>query len=297
VAIAASSSIWTSSQYHPELLARYSEPTGVERLFDPTANVQPARPDRQTAYEHIDIIPVTAILARQDLSRASNGRNIGSTQPLPTPLPKLLSDYDYLFSTAPAAKMSLAELRRIVCLRFLVISLGDRWWHADSPATVSGTFYRASGSSQSPFEVLGYVVSKFTSVYPTFLTHVPHPNPENLRQRSLSDRHPRPSANFGRGRSMRHSHYAPYPLPMAQTSPSQFFDEFAARMPRTRGSRRPSEALSALTSRTQLALGEKRPRTPPGRGAVPCETRIVYGSRLILSLIRFKPRALFDEEC
>ncbi len=275
-------------------LPDHSEPTGVERLFDPMANVQPRDLIRQTAYEHIDIIPVTGHFARQDLSQREQWEKHRLHTALADALAELLSDYDYILLDCPP-RMSLPSYAALCASDFVVIPLEAADWGARGTATVRALLQSVRKFHNPRLKLLGYVVSKFKRTRTFQLTYLAQIR-QHLRRRSLPDRHPRPLPSSS-GPSMKAFPLRSIPpLPMPQTSPA---NSSTSSPPELRKNTRESaafRALSALNREPQLALGESESHTPARQeGRVPL--RNTY--RIELSLIEpdpDQPRHFFDEE-
>jgi len=152
-------------------LPDHSEPTGVERLFDPMANVQPRDLIRQTAYEHIDIIPVTGHFARQDLSQREQWEKHRLHTALADALAGLLSDYDYILLDCPP-RMSLPSYAALCASDFLVIPLEAADWGARGTSTVRVLLQSVQKFHNPRLKLLGYVVSKFKRARTFQLTYL-----------------------------------------------------------------------------------------------------------------------------
>ena len=208
-------------------LPDHNEPTGVERLFDPNDSAEPRDLVRQTAYRHIDMIPVTGHFARQDLSQPGQWETQRLQAALADAVTDLLPDYDYILLDCPP-RMSLASYAAL----WRRISSSFPWKRpiggARGTASVRAVVQRVQRHDNPRLKLLGYVVSKFKRARTFQLTYL-----AQIRQ-SFGDRSFRPPSPISPGSndlSMRASrlHFIP-PRSHAAGIARQFFDEFTARI-------------------------------------------------------------------
>jgi len=152
-------------------LPDHTEPTGVERLFDPNADTEPHDLIRHTAYEHIDIIPVTGHFARQDLSQREQWEKRRLHSALADALAELLSDYDYILLDCPP-RMSLPSYAALCASDFVVIPLEAADWGARGTAAVRALLQSVRQFHNPHLKLLGYVVSKFKRTRAFQLTYL-----------------------------------------------------------------------------------------------------------------------------
>ena len=152
-------------------LPAHTEPTGVERLFDPSADIEPQDLVRQTEYASIDIIPVTGHFARQDLSQSAQWERQRLHTALADAVTELLPAYDYILLDCPP-RMSLASYAALCASDFVVIPLEAADWGARGTAAVRAIIQRVQRHDNQRLKLLGYVVSKFKRARAFQLTYL-----------------------------------------------------------------------------------------------------------------------------
>ena len=141
-------------------LPDHSEPTGVERLFDPGADDDPRDLVRHTEYSHIDLVPVTGLFARLDLAQPEQWEKGRLHTVLADAVTELVADYDYILLDCPP-RMSLPSYAALCASDFVVIPLEAADWGARGTATVRAVVERVRRRDNPGLKLLGYVVSKF----------------------------------------------------------------------------------------------------------------------------------------
>jgi len=141
-------------------LPDHSNPTGVERLFEPTDDAEPRDLVRQTALSNIDIIPVTGHFARLDVSQPGQWESQRLHAALADAVAELLPEYDYILFDCPP-RMSLASYAALCASDFVVIPLEAADWGARGTASVRAIVQRVQRHDNPRIQLLGYVVSKF----------------------------------------------------------------------------------------------------------------------------------------
>ena len=208
-------------------LPDHNEPSGVERLFDPNDSAEPRDLVRQTAYRHIDMIPVTGHFARLDLSQPGQWETQRLQAALADAVTDLLPDYDYILLDCPP-RMSLASYAALCASDFVIIPLEAADWGARGTASVRAVVQRVQRHDNPRLKLLGYVVSKFKrsrSFQLTYLTQIRQSFGGQVFQTAIPD-----LARFERS--------VDEGIPITLHSPSshaagvarQFFDEFTARI-------------------------------------------------------------------
>ena len=208
-------------------LPDHNEPSGVERLFDPNDNAEPRDLVRQTAYPHIDMIPVTGHFAGLDLSQPGQWKTQRLQAALADAVTDLLPDYDYILLDCPP-RMSLASYAALCASDFVIIPLEAADWGARGTAGVRAVVQRVQRHDNPRLKLLGYVVSKFKrsrSFQLTYLTQIRQSFGDQVFQTAIPD-----LARFERS--------VDEGIPITLHSPSshaagvarQFFDEFTARI-------------------------------------------------------------------
>jgi chromosome partitioning protein len=152
-------------------LPDHVEPTGVERLFDPSLNVQPRDLIRRTSYQHIDIIPVTGHFARQDLSQREQWEKQRLHSAVADALDDLLANYDYILLDCPP-RMSLPSYAALCASDFVVVPLEAADWGARGTAAVRALLQSVRKFHNPRLKLLGYVVSKFKRTRAFQLTYL-----------------------------------------------------------------------------------------------------------------------------
>ena len=141
-------------------LPNHADPTGVERLFNPTDNAEPRDLIRQTDYAHIDIIPVTGHFARQDLSQSGQWEGQRLHAALADAVAELRPAYEYILLDCPP-RMSLASYAALCASDFVVIPLEAADWGARGTAAVRAIIELVQRHDNPRLKLLGYVVSKY----------------------------------------------------------------------------------------------------------------------------------------
>ena len=141
-------------------LPDHSDPNGVERIFDPSDDVEPRDVVRQTAHPHIDIIPVTGHFARLDFSQSGQWESQRLHAALADAVTELLPSYDYILLDCPP-RMSLASYAALCASDFVIIPLEAADWGARGTASVRAIVQRVQRHDNPRIQLLGYVVSKF----------------------------------------------------------------------------------------------------------------------------------------
>lgn len=152
-------------------LPDHTEPTGVERLFDPADDAEPRDLVRQTEYDRIDIIPVTGYFAGQDLSQSGQWESRRLHTTLADAVTELLPAYDYILLDCPP-RMSLASYAALCASDFVIIPLEAADWGARGTASVRAIVQRVHQHHNPRLKLLGYVVSKFKRVRAFQLTYL-----------------------------------------------------------------------------------------------------------------------------
>ena len=152
-------------------LPDHTDPTGVERLFDPNSDAEPRDLVRQTALPHIDIIPVTGHFARMDLSQSGQWESQRLHAALADAVTELLPDYDYILLDCPP-RMSMASYAALCASDFVVIPLEAADWGARGTASARAIVQRVQRHDNPRLQLLGYVVSKFKRARAFQLTYM-----------------------------------------------------------------------------------------------------------------------------
>jgi chromosome partitioning protein len=233
-------------------LPDHAEPTGVERLFDPRANVDPRELVFKTAYEFIDIIPVTGHFARQDLSQREQWEKQRLHTALADALSELLSDYDYILLDCPP-RMSLPSYAALCASDFIVIPLEAADWGARGTSTVRALLQSVRKFHNPRLKLLGYVVSKFKrarSFQLTYLAQIRNIYGDEAFQTVIRD-----LAQFERSVDEGIPITLHSPHSHAADIARQFFDEFAARIAKELGGVGGLPSIVRSESRTATRVG------------------------------------------
>lgn len=141
-------------------LPEHSEPTGIERIFDPTADVKPGSLVCETRYSHIDVIAATGHLAGYDLSQPEEWQANRLHTALADTLVELAPDYEYILLDCPP-RISLSSFSALCAAQYVLIPLEAADWGARGTATVRAAVERVQQHDNPDLTLLGYVVSKF----------------------------------------------------------------------------------------------------------------------------------------
>ncbi|MBW3596836.1 MAG: ParA family protein [Planctomycetes bacterium] len=141
-------------------LPDHVDPTGVEMIFEPGADIDPQVLVRRTAYDHVDVIPVTGHFARYDLSHPEHWEKQRLHAALADALSMLVTEYDYILLDCPP-RISLASYAALCASDYVLIPLEAADWGARGTATVRAVIERVQQRDNPQLQLLGYVVSKF----------------------------------------------------------------------------------------------------------------------------------------
>lgn len=141
-------------------LPDHSDPNGVELLFEPTSDLPPSELVRRTAYDNIDVLPVTGHFARYDLSQQDRWEAERLHTALADALVELAPSYDYVLLDCPP-RISLASYSALCASDHVIIPLEAADWGARGTATVRAVIQRVQQHDNPDLKLLGYLVSKF----------------------------------------------------------------------------------------------------------------------------------------
>ena len=141
-------------------LPNHKQPTGVELIFEPRADVAPQRLIHASGYSHIDLIPATGHFARYDLAQPEQWEAERLHTALSDFLVELAPRYDYILLDCPP-RISLASYAALCASQYVIIPLEAADWGARGTATVRAAIQRVQEHDNPDLKLLGYVVSKF----------------------------------------------------------------------------------------------------------------------------------------
>ena len=152
-------------------LPDHRDPTGVEQIFEPTANIEPSALVYHTSYEQIDVLPATGHFARYDLSQQEQWETARLHTALADALVDLTAAYDFVLLDCPP-RISLASYAALCASDYVVIPLEAADWGARGTATVRAVVERVQQHHNPDLRLLGYVVSKFKKARAFQLTYL-----------------------------------------------------------------------------------------------------------------------------
>jgi chromosome partitioning protein len=133
---------------------------GVEALFDPRTEIDPARLVRRTRYSHIDLLPSNAALAAYDLSDQRLWEKSDLHFSLAEGLRPILDSYDYLLFDCPP-RLSLVSFAALCASDYVIIPLEAADWGAQGIVQVTAAVEHVRQRYNSDLAMLGYLVSRF----------------------------------------------------------------------------------------------------------------------------------------
>jgi len=141
-------------------LPDHTKPTGVERFFDPTIDIDPQRLIHPTGHSHIDLIPATGYFAQFDLSQPEQWEQNKLHTTLADALAEIAPQYDFVLLDCPP-RLSLSSYAALCASDFIVIPLEAADWGARGTPTIRAAIDRVQQHDNPSLRLLGYVVSKF----------------------------------------------------------------------------------------------------------------------------------------
>jgi chromosome partitioning protein len=141
-------------------LPKHEEATGVELIFERTAEIEPRKLVHKTAFSHIHVIPATGHFARFDGSQPDHWEAQRLHAALAEVLAELAPRYDYVLLDCPP-RISLASYSALCASHYVLIPLEAADWGARGTATVRAAIERVQQHDNPELRLLGYVISKF----------------------------------------------------------------------------------------------------------------------------------------
>ena len=133
---------------------------GVEALFDPRTDTDPATLIRQTRYSHIDLLPSSPALAAYDLSDQRLWEQSDLHFSLAEGLRGILDRYDYIVFDCPP-RLSLVSFAALCASDYVVIPLEAADWGAQGIVRVTAAVTHVHERYNPRLTLLGYLVSRF----------------------------------------------------------------------------------------------------------------------------------------
>lgn len=133
---------------------------GIEALFDPRAEADPAALIRSTRFPHIDLLPSGPSLAPFDLADQRGWEASDLQFALVDALREARSRYDYLVFDCPP-RLSLVSYAALCASDYVVIPLEAADWGAQGIVQVTAAVEYVRSSHNEGLHLLGYLVSRF----------------------------------------------------------------------------------------------------------------------------------------
>ena len=133
---------------------------GVERLLDPSADVEPHGLIRRTEYPTIDIIPASSAVVRFDLSDQRAWEQADLHRSFVEPVNELRDRYDMIVFDCPP-RLSLTSFAALCASDFVIVPLEAADWGAQGIMEVTAAIDYVRSRFNSRLQLLGYLVSRF----------------------------------------------------------------------------------------------------------------------------------------
>jgi chromosome partitioning protein len=137
-----------------------SREPGVDALFDPAEDAEPAVLVRNSPYSHIDLVPANSRLARFDLADRHGWEKTDLHLSLVEPLKALKSKYDFILVDCPP-RLSVVSFAALCASDFVVIPLEAADWGAQGIMQVTAAIDQVRRRYNPRLKLLGYLVSRF----------------------------------------------------------------------------------------------------------------------------------------
>lgn len=133
---------------------------GVEMLFHPGVDADPASLVRNTAFSQIDLISASARLARFDESDQKAWERADLHLSLVEPVDALRGRYEYILFDCPP-RLSLVSFAALCASDFVIIPLEAADWGAQGIVQVAAAIDYVRARFNPRLQLLGYLVSRF----------------------------------------------------------------------------------------------------------------------------------------
>lgn len=134
--------------------------SGVERLLDPSAEIDVRGLVRRTTYPQIDLIPSNPLLARFDLSDQRAWEAADLQHAFVDPIASLRGLYDLIVFDCPP-RLSLVSFAALCASDGVVVPLEAADWGAQGIVQVTAAIDHVRAKHNSRLRLLGYLVSRF----------------------------------------------------------------------------------------------------------------------------------------
>lgn len=133
---------------------------GVERLLDPSTDIDVRGLVRRTAYPHIDLLPSNPLLARFDLSDQRAWEASDLQHAFVDPVATLRGLYDLIIFDCPP-RLSLVSFAALCACDGVVVPLEAADWGAQGIVQVTAAIDHVREKHNDRLRLLGYLVSRF----------------------------------------------------------------------------------------------------------------------------------------
>jgi chromosome partitioning protein len=133
---------------------------GIEVLFDPAKDADPAPLIRPTRFSHIHLLPSSPALAARDLSDQRMWEQADLHLSLADGLRTIRGDYDYIIFDCPP-RLSLVSFAALCASESVVIPLEAADWGAQGIVHVTAAVNHVREHYNPNLRLLGYLVSRF----------------------------------------------------------------------------------------------------------------------------------------
>jgi len=133
---------------------------GVERLLDPSQDVDGLSLIQRTAFEQIDIIPSTPTIARFDLADQRSWEKADLHLSFASTIQAAERLYDFILFDCPP-RLSLTSFAALCASDFVTVPLEAADWGAQGVAQVTEAVEYVQSHYNPRLKIMGYVVSRF----------------------------------------------------------------------------------------------------------------------------------------
>lgn len=150
----------TQGNITKSLIGSGSPLPGIETLFDPRTDADPATVIRKTRFSHIDLLPASPVLAAYDFSDQRQWEQSDLHLSLADALHDVRRDYDFFIFDCPP-RLSLVSFAALCASDNVIVPLEAADWGAQGIVQVTAAVEHVRERYNTSLKLLGYLVSRF----------------------------------------------------------------------------------------------------------------------------------------